>query len=47
MKHLAYMKNGSFYDIEQDAEPDCFITNPVLLFDREYMTDYVNELMGK
>ncbi len=47
MKHLAYMKNGSFYDIDQGAEPDFFITNPELLFDREYMTDYVNELMGK
>ena len=41
------MKNGSFYDIDQGAEPDFFITNPELLFDREYMTDYVNELMGK
>jgi hypothetical protein len=46
MKHLAYMKNGSFYDIDQGAEPDFFIMKPELLYDREYMTDYVNELMG-
>ena len=44
---LAFMKNGSFYDIDQGAEPDFFITNPELLYDREYMTGYVNELMGK
>ena len=41
-KKLAYMKNGSFYDIDQGATPDYVIPNPAQLYDREYMTDYIN-----
>ena len=46
-KKLAYMKNGSFYDIDQGATPDYVIPNPAQLYDREYMTDYINNLLGK
>lgn len=44
---LAYMKNGSFYDIDQGVEPDFVIANPELLYDRKYISKYMNELMGK
>ena len=47
LKRLAYMKNGSFYDIDQGAAPDYVIPNPGQLYDREYMTDYFNNLLGK
>ena len=46
-KKLAYMKNGSFYDIDQGATPDYVIPNPAQLYDRAYMTDYINGLLGK
>ena len=46
-KKLAYMKNGSFYDIDQGATPDYVIPNPAQLYDREYMTDYINNLLGR
>ncbi len=41
------MKNGSFYDIDQGAAPDFMIPDPALLYDRKYMADYVNKLLGK
>ena len=43
---LSYTKNGSFYDIDQGVEPDFVIANPKLFYDREYISKYVNELMG-
>ena len=47
LKRLAYMKNGSFYDIDQGAAPDFFIPDPALLYNRKYMTRYINRLLGK
>ena len=41
------MKNVSFYDIDQGADPDFFIPTPELQFDRQYMTKYINSLLGK
>lgn len=46
-KRLAFMKNGSFYDIDQGADPDFVIPTPELQFDRQYMTKYINSLLGK
>ncbi|MCR5082412.1 MAG: S41 family peptidase [Parasporobacterium sp.] len=46
-QRLAYTKNGAFYDIDQGVEPDFNIANPELLYDRQYMTNYINGLMGK
>lgn len=43
---LAYMKNGSFYDIDQGVEPDFIIPTPKQFYDREYLTGYINELIG-
>ena len=41
---LAFTKNGSFYDIDQGAEPDCTLAFPETLYDREALTDYINNL---
>ena len=46
IKRLAYTKNGSFYDIDRGIEPDHEISNIDLLYDRKYMADYINNLMG-
>ena len=47
IKRLAYTKNGSFYDIDRGVEPDHEISDIDLIYDREYMTEYINKLMGK
>ncbi len=47
LKQLAYTKNGSFYDIDQGAAPDYVIPDPELLYNRDYMTKYINGLLGK
>ena len=39
---LAYTKNGSFYDIDQGVEPDYVLANPKLFYDRQYLTQYIN-----
>ena len=41
---LAFTKNGSFYDIDQGAEPDFTLAFPETLYDREALTDYINNL---
>ena len=41
---LAFTKNGSFYDIDQGAEPDFTLTFPETFYDREALTDYINNL---
>ena len=41
---LAFTKNGSFYDIDQGAEPDFTIAFPETFYDREGLTDYINNL---
>ncbi|MCR4657022.1 MAG: hypothetical protein K5770_12460 [Lachnospiraceae bacterium] len=44
---LSFSKNGSFYDIDQGIEPDFSIINPDLFYDREYINDYIHELLGE
>ena len=41
---LAFTKNGSFYDIDQGAEPDFSIAHPASFYDRAALTDYINAL---
>ena len=41
---LSYMKNGSFYNVDQGAEPDISITKLEHLFDREWLTKYIDDL---
>ena len=47
LKQLAYTKNGSFYDIDQGVAPDYVTPDPKLLYDRQYLTKYINQLLGK
>lgn len=46
LKRLAYMKNGSFYDIDQGVTPDFVIPKPEQFYDRQYLTTYINGLLG-
>ncbi|MCR5486813.1 MAG: S41 family peptidase [Lachnospiraceae bacterium] len=41
---LAFTKNGSFYDIDQGAEPDIFLAFPESFYDREGLTEMINDL---
>ena len=41
---LAFIKNGSFYDIDQGAEPDYPLMRPASYYDREALTAYINTL---
>ena len=41
---LAFIKNGSFYDIDQGAEPDYPIMKPSSFYDREALTAYINSI---
>ena len=41
---LSYMKNGSFYNVDLGAEPDISITKLEHLFDREWLTKYIDDL---
>lgn len=43
---LAYMKNGAFYNIDQGVEPDFILPSPKQFYDREYLTGYINGLLG-
>jgi hypothetical protein len=41
---LSFMRNGSFYDVDQGVDPDYFIHDLSFLYDRQGMTDYINNL---
>ena len=41
---LSYIKNGSFYNVDQGAEPDFTISKYEHLFDREWLTKYIDDL---
>ena len=41
---LAFTKNGSFYDIDQGAEPDYTLAFPESYYDRASLTDYINQI---
>ena len=42
---LAFLKNGSFYDIDQGAVPDFTISKYMSFYDRERLTEYIDGLM--
>lgn len=42
--HISYVKNGSYYDTDQGIDPDCVIVNPENFYDREALTEYINQL---
>ena len=41
---MAFTKNGSFYDIDQGAEPDFYIDDEKNFYDRKALTEYINGL---
>ncbi|WP_029318796.1 S41 family peptidase [Butyrivibrio sp. AE3004] len=41
---LSFMRNGSFYDVDQGVDPDYFIHDLSFLYDRKELTDYINTL---
>ncbi len=43
-RRLSYMKNGSVYDIDQGIEPDYVIRQPEHFYDRQALTEYINDL---
>ena len=42
---LSFLRNGSFYDIDQGVEPDFFISKKENFYDREALVKYINGLM--
>ncbi len=43
-QRMSFLKNGSFYDIDQGIEPDYYIDNIAHYYDRKALTDYINGL---
>ena len=43
-KMVSALKNGSFYNSDQGIDPDFKITNIENFYDRNYLTDYINNL---
>ena len=41
---LAYMKNGSYYDIDQGAKPDYTISSPENYYKREELVTFINSI---
>ncbi len=41
---MSFLKNGSFYDIDQGVEPDYYVDNIANLYDRQALTDFINGL---
>ena len=41
---MSFLKNGSFYDIDQGVEPDYYIDNIANYYNREALTDFINNL---
>ena len=43
-RRLSFVKNGSFYDIDQGVAPDYFINSYDNYYDREALTEFINSL---
>ena len=41
---MSFLKNGSFYDIDRGVEPDFILTTPGKYYDREALTETINQL---
>ena len=41
---MSYMKNGSYYDTDTGIDPDCVIVRPSNFYDREALTEYIDQL---
>ncbi len=42
---MSFMKNGSFYDIDQGVDPDYYLDKISSFYNREALTDYINGLI--
>lgn len=42
--NMTYIKNGSYYVIDEGVEPDVFIAKPENFYDREALTEFINDL---
>ena len=43
-QRMSFLKNGSFYDIDQGIDPDYYIDDIANFYNREALTDYINSL---
>ena len=43
-RRMSFFKNGSFYDIDQGVDPDIYLTKIENFYDREKLTEYINNL---
>lgn len=41
---ISFLKNGSFYDIDQGVDPDYYINSPSHFYDRKALTKMINSL---
>lgn len=43
-RRLSFVKNGAYYDVDQGVEPDIIIESYEHFYDRQKLTDYINNL---
>jgi C-terminal processing protease CtpA/Prc len=43
-RRMSFLKNGSFYDIDQGVDPDYFINDSSNFYNRKALTAYINGL---
>ena len=43
-KRISFVKNGAYYDVDRGVEPDYIIRSYQHFFDRQALTDYINQL---
>ena len=43
-RKLAFVKNGSFYDVDRGVEPDVVLTKPATFYDREKLVSIIAQL---
>ena len=43
-QRMSFLKNGSFYDIDQGVDPDYYINDISNFYNRQALTDYINNL---
>ena len=41
---ISFVKNGSFYDVDQGVEPQVHLVRPASFYDRQKLTDLINNL---
>ena len=41
---MSFLKNGSFYDIDQGVDPDIYVDHIENLYNRTAMTEFINGL---